>query len=414
MTMRIALVTYAMNCGGMETFLLRLASVLQRAGHEVDFITTEHRGEWFDRVSDLGFRALHYGPDNPTDPVSALALAIRTGRRLARGRYDVVFLNHARYAQAALGMLSERTVAVPILHNTFEGIFTVGCANQRRCNVVVAPGPSVAERAAARLSGPPVTIIPYGVEIPAESRVGRRRPFELPLRMLFVGRLEHGQKGILFLPDILKGCLDRGVQCSLEVVGDGPDRALLEQRLVDLKVDSHCRLSGRIDEPTAVYERFLDSHVLLLPSFFEGLPIVPLEAQACGCVPIASHLRGITDCSIEDGRSGILVRPADVDGFVRAVVTLCDEPSRWAAISAQAHDTAKRRFSVEAMGQAYLELIADLRHGKYPRPRSRRFAPIDLSLFSWRECLPAPVRKIKRGVAAVLSSVSRGSREVRK
>jgi glycosyltransferase involved in cell wall biosynthesis len=405
--MRIAFVTYAMNCGGMETFLLRLGGILQRAGHEVEFITTDQRGEWFGRITELGFRALHCGPDDPLEPVSAVARALRTGRTLVQGRYDLVFLNHSRYAQAALGMLPERTIAVPILHNSFEGIFTVGCANQRRCNVVVAPGPGVAERAAARLSGPPVTMIPYGVEIPTESQIGQRRQFELPVRMLFVGRLEQGQKGVLFLPDILRGCLDRGMQCVLEVVGDGPDRGRLEDRLAELNVDSHCRLSGRIDQPAGIYERFLDSHVLLFPSFFEGFPIVPLEAQACGCVPIATRLRGITDCSVEDGRTGLLVPPppADVRAFVDAIARLYSEPSRWTAMSAEAHAIVKRRFSVDAMGRAYLDLIADLERGKYARPRSRSIVPIDLSLFSWRECLPAPVRRIKRGAAAALRLV---------
>jgi glycosyltransferase involved in cell wall biosynthesis len=389
MSVRVALVTYAMNCGGMETFLLRLGCFLQRAGHVVEVITTQERGAWFARAAQLGLGASHYGPEDPEEAVSALVLAFRIGRRLARGAYDIVFVNHARYAQAALGLLPERMAAVPILHNTFDGIFTVGCANQRNCNVIVAVGPRVAELARPRMSVASLVTIPYGVESPTDAAMRGRRAFELPLRILFVGRLENRQKGVLLLPDILKGCLDRGLRCVLEIVGDGPDRQRLEERLVEMKVDSHCRLSGRIDDPKVVYERFLDSHVLLFPSFFEGLPIVPLEAQACGCVPVASRLRGVTDHAIEDGHTGILVPPADIDAFVQGVTALHDNPSEWAATSQRAHVIAKTRFSVDAMGRGYLDLIANLREGRYARRRGRRFVPLDPSLFTWRESLGA-------------------------
>jgi hypothetical protein len=99
-----------------------------------------------------------------------------------------------------------------------------------------------------------------------------------------------------------------------------------------------------------------------------------------------------------------LVTPGDINEFVGAVSTLCREPARWAAMSATAHSTAKRRFSVATMGAAYLELVTDLHRGRYPRPRSRRFAPVDLSLFSWRECLPGRVRRMKRGVSSMVRS----------
>ncbi len=53
--MRVALVTYAMNAGGMETFLLSLAVALRERGIRADFFETELTGPWHNRPAEMGF-----------------------------------------------------------------------------------------------------------------------------------------------------------------------------------------------------------------------------------------------------------------------------------------------------------------------------------------------------------------------
>ncbi len=402
MKRRIALVTYALKRGGMETFLLQLGRYMQHAGCDVEIITTEEKGEWFARAAEFGLAAHHYGPENDSAPVSALMHVWRIGRKLAKSRYDVVFLNHARYAQAGLGLLGQKTFVVPILHNTFDEIFAVGCSNENKWNVLVAVSPLVAEVAARRVPRRAVVTIPNGVRIPSEAIIRERRPLDKALRLTYLGRLEHQQKGVLLMPGILEGCLRRGIDCSLEIVGDGPDRGLLEDQLQQRGLEGRYRLRGPVDGDD-VYGLLLQSHMLLLPSFFEGLPLALLEAQACGCVPVASLLTGCTNYAVQSGSDGVLVRPGAIDAFVDAIATLYENPSRWHAMSAEAHNTARRRFSIDAMGAAYQDLMADLFAGQYPRPAIRRSVPCDMSLFSWRDSIPAPVRRIKRAFKRRLS-----------
>jgi glycosyltransferase involved in cell wall biosynthesis len=389
---RVALVTYALRGGGMETMLLRLGAWLR--AHDVDarIVTTVEPGDWFPRAKAAGIPAEHVHGAQSAAPFAPIAHARRMIRHLSS--YDVVFLNHAAHVQAALGQLPGRVVAIPVLHNDMEVIYRVGCANPGAWNAAVAVSPRVAQGARERVGGRPVLPILNGVEIPSAGANRTRRPG--PVRLVYAGRLWHEQKGVLFLPPILTGCVARGLDVTLDVLGDGPDRQALERAFRDAGVSGRVRLHGMV-APGDVLEAFLRSDVLLMPSFFEGLPVTLLEAQACGCVPVASLLPGITDLVVKTGISGELAPIGDIPGFVEAVARATSAESAWAARSHAAHASVRDHFSIDAMGASYLTLIHDSLAGRHPLPRSRQQgAPFLPQLFDWKDYLPPGLRRAGR------------------
>jgi glycosyltransferase involved in cell wall biosynthesis len=393
---RVALVTYAMHCGGLEALLLRLGSYLRHQGCDVEIITTLQPGEWFGRVAELGMRASHVSGRSGPGVLTSLWHSRRVRSKLVAGRYDIVFLNHSRHAQACIGGLPDHVVVVPILHNDYEDIYRVGCASPDAWNVAVAVSPKVAETARRRAPRRPVLLVLSGVDLPDESLLAQRRSLEHPIRLIFVGRLDHTQKGVLWLPEILRRCLDRGLDTTLTIVGNGPDADRLQQSLEAPALGERSRLLREVP-PAEVYHLLTQSHVLLMPSQFEGLPIALLESLACGCVPVASLLPGITDAAVSNGETGLLVEPGDIAGFADAVASLADSPERWERMSRACQERARQSFSTEAMGSSYLRLIDDARAGHYPLSRSRRSQlPLDLSLFSWRDSVPGPLRRLAR------------------
>lgn len=410
---RIALVTYSMHCGGMEAVLLRLGNYLHQHGCVVEVITTLEPGEWFGRWSELQIKADHVSGYNPSSLFGPLLHSRRVGSRLVDGKYDLVFLNHARHAQASIASLPENVVVIPILHNDANEIYAVGCGNRDAWNVVVGVSPKVAATARRRVPQRPVMQISSGVDLPNGTLWQSRRTFGKHIDLIFVGRLEHAQKGVLWLPDIYKACLDRGIDATLTIVGDGPDREELQRRLLDLGLQERTRhLTGL--KPEQVYSVLVDAHIVLMPSLHEGLPIVLLEAQACGCVPIASRLPGITDVAVEDGETGMLVNPGDGAGFAKAVATLYADPSRWLQMSKAGHERVSQGFSVETMGRSYLQLANDALNGHYPLPRPRKYQrPLDFSVFSWRDFLPNRLRRLGGRGRTWLASFSAAERVTR-
>jgi len=381
-------------CGGVEMFLLRLCPHLRARGHDVEVVTTEERGEWFERVA-ARVPTVHVETEGH---FRRCRRPLRVGRFLAGAGYDMVFLNGDLPAQQSLTMLPDRVVAVPIIHSDRETTYRIAAANADAWNLAVAVGPKLAQTAAARLPHRPVVEIVTGVDLPELTAWETRSVMTGDeLRVLFVGRIVQGAKNVMLLPEVIRRCRAEGLNVRLTVAGDGEDRAALAESVHELGVAEHVDLLGAVP-PEAVYLLLLNHHALMLPSFYEGLPLVLMEAQACGCVPVASRLPGITTPIVEEGETGWLVDVGDGEGFAQALGKLYRAPEQWAAMSAAAHEQAIAYFSIDRMADDYARLIREALAGKYPLPRSRRGRlPVNPRMY-WRECLPPRVRALGRRI----------------
>jgi glycosyltransferase involved in cell wall biosynthesis len=376
-------VTASMGAGGVEAFILRLgARLAQRC--TVDVITTEDRGLWFDEMSGLGIRSLHIGYGGLT----RLGHFAEVGSALARGRYDLIFLNHARYAQASLAMLPDSVPVIPIIHGDSDAVYRVACANSGSWNVAVAVSPRVWRTACSRAPAKPIVRIDNGVPLPDSASLGSRARFARPVRVAFVGRLHEG-KGVRLLAEIVSQCQRAAVEMTLTVAGDGPELAGFVKQVRHLGIRDKVEILGAVSRDR-VYALLLQSHLLLLPTSHEGMPIAVLEAMACGCVPIVSRLPGITDAIITDGKDGFLVDDVTVPAFVQAIAAVTRKPERWGLMSQAVHERlGQSDFTLDQMVASYWDLIEDAVSGKYPLTCSRKEQPrIDESLTTLRDHLP--------------------------
>jgi glycosyltransferase involved in cell wall biosynthesis len=380
--LKIAFAVDAIGCGGVETFLFRLHQFLNDAGHEITLVACARRGDWWDTAVSLGIECACLPLAESRNPIQH---AKKVGAYIADRSFDCVLLNHSVFAQASLGMLPDHSVAAPVIHNDADHVYKLACSNPEAWNFGVAVSPKASQIARDLVPGKTMGTIPHGVPLPATDSLNCRERIGDQLKLLFVGRLSHWQKGIFYLPRILRDCLNRGINSSLTIVGEGYDAVSLRDEFVALGVSEAVSLNGAMS-PETIYQEMLEHHILLMPSHFEGLGLVALEAQACGCVPIVSRLPGVTDVSVIDGHTGMLVDVGNVEGFVGGVEKLYRNPALWASMGKNGHDRVEREFSVDAMGAGYLQLINDAIDGKYPlrTPRSR-LPKIDTSLFSRRD-----------------------------
>lgn len=100
------------------------------------------------------------------------------------------------------------------------------------------------------------------------------------------------------------------------------------------------------------------SDVFVLPSFEEGFGMVVSEALAAGTPAIGSRISGI-DQQIDDGETGILVDPGDVDGLATALATLLGNTETRHAMSERCRERAER-FSWERVTDQYIEIYRQL------------------------------------------------------
>jgi glycosyltransferase involved in cell wall biosynthesis len=168
------------------------------------------------------------------------------------------------------------------------------------------------------------------------------------VRAVVVARLSE-QKGHRVLIEALKR-LEETVRSRLEVVlvGDGPERGALERAAREGGVQASLVFAGHQDD---VYPWLVGSDVALLPSLWEGFPLVILEAFECARPVIATRVAGVPE--IVDESVGLLVEPGDAEGLAAALAATVERRDRLPELGATAYRRVRERFSLERMLAGY-------------------------------------------------------------
>lgn len=138
--------------------------------------------------------------------------------------------------------------------------------------------------------------------------------------------------------------------------GDGPDRAALAALASELGIDDRVTFLGRRRD---VPKLIAAADVVVLPSWYEGLPLAVLEAMAAGRPVIASRLPGVQEI-ITEGADGVLFEPGDPADLARAIGDVLTNPSEARRLGAAARQTVAGRFSAGAMGDQVGQVYAAL------------------------------------------------------
>lgn len=136
---------------------------------------------------------------------------------------------------------------------------------------------------------------------------------------------------------------DRGVAFRCVIVGNGPDRPMLETLRADLRLEAIVALPGAADQDV-VRDWWRRASVAVLSSRSEGMPVSLMEAAACGVPAVAPAVGGIQEL-IHDGVSGIVTAPNDVAALANALALLLVERSVRERMGHAARRRAVERFS---------------------------------------------------------------------
>jgi glycosyltransferase involved in cell wall biosynthesis len=173
--------------------------------------------------------------------------------------------------------------------------------------------------------------------------------------VLAMGRLTR-EKGFDLLLRAFEKTSQRYSDWSLVILGEGSERASLEQLAGELGIAARVHLPGRQTEPTTIMAQ---ASLFVLSSRFEGFPNALLEAMACGLPVLSFDCRSGPGEIIRHGIDGILVPPGNVPALADAMQELMGHPERRGLLARRAAE-ATRRFDTETVMRMWENLLKDL------------------------------------------------------
>jgi len=142
------------------------------------------------------------------------------------------------------------------------------------------------------------------------------------------------------------------------IFGDGPDRAKLEEAVLDSGLTDHFRFTGWVDH-TALGDHLRLADMALITSATEGLAAAYLEAMATSLPLLASDIAGAREV-IEDGKTGFLFPVGDAAAIADLIVKLAVDPALRHRIGSNARAYVEQNHRLEAAGDLLREVVADV------------------------------------------------------
>jgi colanic acid/amylovoran biosynthesis glycosyltransferase len=203
-----------------------------------------------------------------------------------------------------------------------EAAFVVAISKYNREVIEQHCGPSCRDR---------LEIVHCGVDTEVFRPADRRplRKSTTPLQIVSVGTL-HEVKGQKYLIEACDHLMKDGIDFQCQFVGEGPDRPMLESLITQLELNSRVKLLGQRTR-SQIVELIQNADVLVAPSVpsqsgrREGIPVVLMEAMACGTPVVASDLSGIPEL-VDNEQSGLLTPPRNSAALASALKRLKEDP----------------------------------------------------------------------------------------
>lgn len=218
-------------------------------------------------------------------------------------------------------------------------------------DTVAAVSSALAKKLSACGTGTPIVSILNGFVLENVTQVVKE-----PYTLLQVGALTE-QKRVSVTIRAFSELRKRYPECTLTLIGQGPERSRLEDLCQGLGLDSAVRFLGQLPHQGVLAE-MAKAQFFVMPSVREGFGIVYLEAMASGCVTIGTEGEGIADL-IVSGENGFLVPPDDVDAIVE-IVDRCFQDESLMRRSSDAGRATAMTMTWENNAKQYAELFESL------------------------------------------------------
>lgn len=365
---KIIYILPSMARGGAERFLLDLLNNLDREKFSPSIILFKTKGEWFDELSSLNLPIYTFTKTT----LLGIGNFWEIYQIIKRVKPQIV---HTQLGGDIRGRLAATLAHVKIIISTEQNINKGEAWWQHLAKIissfwvdsVVAISPAVATDMRQRYflaAKKCELIVPNGINL-QKFPYQENRPLQKTILVGAIGRLTE-QKGF----DLLISAWQKlnPQNAKLFIAGSGEDQEALQAQIQSSKLEKSIELIGDISDTPNFYSKL---NLLVIPSRWEGLGIVALEAGACGVPVIASDIDGLKD--IINVNTGWPVTASNVkklvDVLIIALNSLDSELTKNKQRSLRA--LVESTYSIGMVSQEYSKLYLKMTREKYEDTASK-------------------------------------------
>ncbi|MEO2089255.1 MAG: glycosyltransferase, partial [Gemmataceae bacterium] len=365
----------SLDVGGLERIVLALIHEGRRRGQRVSVVCMEKPGALADEARAAGAEVISL--DKP--PGRRSEYVGKAANLLARLNPDVVHTHQIGAAWYVGPGSAERRI--PVLHTEHGNHFArtsswtaaakarllyrrtakwVGrfCCVSAEIAAAVTRWGTVPRRLVEVVPNGIDTTVADGLPSPADAKAAIGLPPDAVV-VGTVGRLNEVKRQDRLLRAAVE-LRPRYPNLRLLIVGDGPERSLLEKLAGELGLVEIATFAGFQPKPE-LYLRAMD--VFTLTSRSEGFPVSILEAWAVGVPVVCTAVGGIPDV-VADGETGLLVAPDDAGGLVAALARPLADREFAAKLTAAGAEMVRRKYSLTGVAAEYERLYRQLIGGR--------------------------------------------------
>ena len=199
----------------------------------------------------------------------------------------------------------------------------------------------------------PIEVVPNAIDLSVFRPPLNKLPSAI-IRLLYVGRLVASKT-----PEVLIEAIDRLQQqtttpFTLELVGDGAQRSLLEQMIIERNLSKQVIFAGWVERSNLV-EHYHQADLFVTSTTWEGMPNTVLEAMACGLPVVGTKAPGMNQL-VSDGKNGYLVPLKDPAALADRLQRLLENPYERARMGQESRKIAERQFAWDVIAAQYLKV----------------------------------------------------------
>jgi glycosyltransferase involved in cell wall biosynthesis len=278
-------------------------------------------------------------------PQGALALVARA---FSKSTPPILCTSHGGDLFGLRDLLSTSIKRWVIKHS--EGLTTVSSAMAKKAIELAGDAPSI------------LRVIPMGSDL---SRVFISNPERKrkPNQLLFVGRLVP-KKGLIYLIEILPVLTRKFPDLQLNIVGSGPKKSRLVERVKELQLEEIVTFSGALPH-AELKDLYQQSSLAVFPFVeaedgdMEGLGLVTVESLGCSCPVIVGDVPAVKDV-IENEKTGLIVDVRDANSFIDAVERMLSDQNWAGKTASNGNEYVLQHFDWEIVASKYEQLLSEM------------------------------------------------------